>query len=54
VERHSALGKSEQRVIPPHPDIVAGVELGSPLTNENIAGNDNLAAKSFDAKPLAG
>ena len=35
------------------PDISSGVPLGSALADDDVAGDDDLAAKFFHAEPLA-
>jgi hypothetical protein len=45
--------KRKQGVILAHADIVAGIEFGAALTNNDIAGQNLLAAKLLYAKAAA-
>jgi len=49
VELHDAGPEREQRVVPPHAHVLAGVDLGAALANENVARDHVLAGKLFDA-----
>ena len=53
VEADVAVGKGEKSVIATHADVIAGVELGAALADENGAGGNELAAVTFYAKALA-
>ena len=44
---------AEEGVVPAHADVGAGVEFGAALTDEDGAGEDELAAVAFDAEALA-
>src|ERR687892_332380 len=48
-----AFDQREQRVIPADADIVAGVPAGAPLADDDVAGDDVLAAELLHAEPLA-
>jgi hypothetical protein len=52
-ERHFAFNSGEDRVVPSHTDVGAGVILGTPLAHKNIAGDNDLAAELLDAEPPA-
>ncbi len=43
----------EERVVPAEPDVLAWVDLGTDLTNDDRARIDLLAPKDLDASPLA-
>jgi len=47
-----AVLQSEQRPVTAHADILAGMELGAALTNDDAAGDDGLAAEDLDPKTL--
>jgi hypothetical protein len=49
-----AVDLGEKSIITAKSDVGAGMNLGPKLTNQNVAGPDNLAAKSFYPAPLAG
>ena len=53
VEADVAVGKGEEGVVPAHADVVAGVEFGAALADEDGAGEDELAAVAFHAEALA-
>jgi hypothetical protein len=53
VELHVAVHKSPDRVVTAEADIAAGLEFGSTLAENDIPGDDGLAAKFFNAKTLA-
>jgi len=53
VEVHFSLHQGGQGPVPARPDISAGDELGAALPDEDAAGGDELAAKSFYAEPFA-
>src|SRR5229473_2212966 len=54
LELHRALFEREQRVILPHTDPLAGMELGAALPHDDVAGDDNLAAVFLDPEPPPG
>lgn len=51
-EGHLAFDDCENRVVFAHHDADAGIELRSPLTDDDVARNDNLAAKALDTQAL--
>jgi hypothetical protein len=51
-ELDSASGKCEQRVIAATADVDAGVEVSAALTNDDLAGLDDLATEALDAQVL--
>ena len=51
-ELHLTRGEGEQGVIATAPDIVAGVEVGAALANDDLAGADRLTAVPLHPKPL--
>ena len=51
-EFHLAVLKGEKREITPLTDILAGVELGAALADDDRAGLEKLAVVSLDAKIL--
>ncbi len=53
VKLHAAFGQGENREIATKADIQARVKFGAALTNDDVARNDALAAKTFDAKAFA-
>ena len=53
VETDLAIDQREKRPIASGANILASVELGSILANDDAAGGDELGAKRFDAQPLA-
>src|SRR5215208_3991110 len=52
LELHYPIHQCEQRVIIPPPDIPAGVELGSPLPNQDVAGGHFFATIALHAQIL--
>jgi len=52
LKRNEAVGESKQRVIPTHPDICARMNAGSFLSDDYIAGPNELAAKALYPKAL--
>jgi hypothetical protein len=52
VEQHDPVRQGEERVISPHPHILAGMELGTHLANENISRLHRLTTKPLDTPPL--
>src|SRR5918994_3874378 len=48
-----AFNQREQRVIAAQADVVAGVPARAPLADDDVAGNDVLAAELLHAEPLA-
>jgi hypothetical protein len=52
VELYGAFGESEERVIAALAHILARMELGAALANENVASDDVLAAKTLHAATL--
>src|SRR6266851_778581 len=54
LELHRALFEREQRVILPHADPLAGMELGAALPHDDVAGDDDLAAEFLDPEPPPG
>src|SRR5579872_4498426 len=52
-EMHAAIAEREKCVVLTHSDILAGPELRSALTHDNVAAGDGLAAKNLHAEPLA-
>ena len=44
---------AEERVVAAHADVRARAETGAALADEDVAGDDRLAAKFFHAQPLA-
>jgi hypothetical protein len=53
VKFHVAIHKSPDRVVTAEADIAAGLEFGSTLAEDDIPGDDGLAAEFFNAKTLA-
>ncbi len=53
IEADVAVGKGEESVVPSHADVVAGMEFGAALADENGTGEDKLAAETFHPEPLA-
>jgi hypothetical protein len=53
VEADVAVGEGEEGVIAAHADVIAGVELGAALADEDGAGGNELAAVTFHAETLA-
>jgi hypothetical protein len=52
VELYPSRFQREERIVPAAADIVAGMELGSPLTDDDFARIDQFAAKPFHSEPL--
>ena len=52
VEMDDAVGDGEQRVIAALTDVAAGVELVADLADDDVAGDDRLAAELLDAAAL--
>ena len=52
VEFNSTVTKSEQGVITAATNVVAGMEFGSALTNDDAAGVDGLSTVNFDTQKL--
>src|SRR5439155_16105299 len=53
VEAHLAVHEREDRVIAAEADVAAGQELRPALADDDVAGDDRLAAECFDAEALA-
>src|SRR5699024_3343013 len=51
-ELHGAGSQSEEGVVSSTADVGSGVELGSALADEDLAGLDGLAAEALDAEVL--
>src|SRR3954469_12085703 len=51
-ELHCARDQREQRVVATAADVVARVEVGAALADEDLAGVDLLAAVTLDPEPL--
>src|SRR5690606_20264811 len=51
-EGHRARSEREQRVVLATADVVAGVEVRAALTNDDLAGVDDLAAEALHAQVL--
>ncbi len=49
-ELDGAVDQCEQGVILAHADVIAWVELGTALANDDVAGFDQLTAVALDAK----
>jgi hypothetical protein len=49
IESHTSVGESKNRVITTKADVFAGEILRSALAHDDIAGDDDLAAKFFHA-----
>src|SRR5262245_30761634 len=52
LERHDAVDPREQRPVAADADVVAGVELGADLANQDRARVDSLAGEPLDAAHL--
>lgn len=52
LELNSAVGKSEQGVVRSDADIHAGMNVGTALSDNNIAGNNYLTVSLLNAKTL--
>jgi hypothetical protein len=50
-EFHFTFNESKERVVFTHADIDAGVPFGAALADNDIAGEDLLAAKTLHAEP---
>ena len=50
---HNPVGLGEQSVVFAHPHVVAGVDLGSQLPDQDVSCRDLLPTKTLDAPPLA-
>src|SRR5215216_6859536 len=46
------LDKREQRVVTAPADAITGMEMGTPLADDDLAGVDQLAAEALDAQAL--
>lgn len=51
-ELHDPLDECKKRVVAPHPDIGAGVEVRPALANQDVAGDYPLAAEALDSQTL--
>ena len=51
-EFHGALAQCEQGVVFATADVLAGMEVGATLANNDVAGDDVLATKALHAKSL--
>lgn len=47
-----ALGRRKERVVAPDSDVLAGIELGTALANQDISRDHALAAEALDAQAL--
>ena len=54
VESHNTIGKREKGVVLAHADIGTGIELGTALAHEDVAGDDVLAAELLHTKATTG
>ena len=54
VEQHRAVLQRKERPIATGADVLAGMELGAALADDDAAGGDGLAAKCLYAEALAG
>jgi hypothetical protein len=52
-EFHLAVNKGEDRVVAAETHIGARIPLGAALTDQDVAGNDGLAAELLDAEAAA-
>ena len=52
-EYHPGVNQRKQGVILAHADVVTGVKLGAALTNDDVAGGNQLATVALDAQSLA-
>ncbi len=52
-EFHGALAQSEQGVVFATADVLAGMEMGATLANDDVAGDDVLAAVALHAQSLS-
>ena len=53
IEEHAAVNQGENRVVTAHAYALAGVELGAALADDDVTGDDGLAAELLDAETLA-
>lgn len=53
VELHFSRSQGEKSEVPAQTDVVAGVVLGAPLAEDDVAGQHGFAAKLLDAEALA-
>ena len=53
VEDDIARDQGKNGMVAADPDISSGVPLGSALADDDVAGDDDFAAKFFHAEPLA-
>lgn len=51
-EFHGALAQCEQGIVFAAADVLAGMEVGATLANDDIAGDDVLATEALHAKSL--
>ena len=49
---HVTVREGEERPIAADADVLAGVQFAAALTDEDVAGEDGLAAKFFDPEPF--
>ena len=53
VKQHTSVAEREQRMVAAHTDVDTGCPSGSALTNDDVAGDDGLAAELFHAETFA-
>src|SRR3972149_9633840 len=53
-ELDGPIGGGEEGVVPPHADVLAGVEGAAALANDDRARQDTLSVATLHAEPLAG
>ena len=53
VEEYATINKGEDGVVAAHTHVLAGVELGATLTNDDVAGDNSLATELLHAEALA-
>src|SRR5271156_2617179 len=53
VKLDHAVDEREERVVATHADIGPGAKTGAALADQDVAGDDSLAAKFFHAEALA-
>jgi hypothetical protein len=53
LEFHEAVFLGEQRMVAANANITAGMDARTALTNNNISGNNTLAAKQLNAQAFA-
>ena len=53
IESHIAIDQCENCVIAAEADVFAGLKFRAALTDDDVPRDNHLAAKSFDAAPLA-